>query len=255
MINVGKRIVAVGLASLAIGAVATPSAHAQETIRVGMYPVLPWGDDPADGICHDLMNAIGDHAGVAIEFVIGDATSLGGFLLDGTVDANCTGLGAGMSTRQRGYVFTGSYATGGTTLVALSSDTTPYTSDDYQGRRVGTIASIGGWITMLEEGGAAMPIPTYPTATAGLEAVVAGEIDAFLVADAAFGYGHDVRGLWPELESVETYVSPSDFHPAIAVVPGNTELLGLLQNALEELKRDGVVQEIAENWGVRAPLY
>jgi polar amino acid transport system substrate-binding protein len=153
-----------------------------------------------------------------------------------------------------GLSFTGPLFTISEGIAVRATDTTAYrTLADLQGKRVGAPVNTV-YVTMLQNAGFT-DVRTYANAAEGNGAVIAGEIDVFLQSGPGFLYQHNIAGLWPELRLVDTYVPTTSTVGAIAVRRGDTELLGVLQDAIEAIKADNGLVPILERWALAAPPF
>lgn len=244
------------IAGLAIASLATFafSAEAQTPLRAGIYNLKPFGGDPADGYCFDLINEMAQRVGWTVEFVPMSATDLVARLAAGDIDFNCSALAATNARREQGIVFSGPILTNRDALIVRADDTGTYTGvADLQGRRLGAPVN-SAFLQTLQNAGFAN-VTAYPGLPEAIAALNAHEIDGFITISTLFQYNHDALGQWQEVKAAEGWVPLSTNYGTFAVETGNTELLGVIQNALEGMKLDGTLNTLADEWAVpRAPF-
>lgn len=137
-------------------------------------------------------------------------------------------------------------------MIVLSTDTTPYTSfRDLAGQPVGATDGAAAYIAVLASVGV-VPARLYPTNADAVRGLIAGEVKAVIQGGPAIRYAQ-AQGQFPEVREVETYSSIRVGYAALAVRDEDTELLGILQAALERLKQQGVVASLTARWGLGNP--
>lgn len=248
------------LAVLGVGSVLSIAASAAQaqTLRVGMINITPFGaPPPGGGYCADLMGAIAEKTGMQFEFSFLAIPEVLPALTANTIDIACQALSPSNELRAMGIAFTSSTFTNYDVLVVPETDTTPYTTAaDFRGQPVGALNGtpyVGMWRNAGVED---VRTPTGAPGTPNLyDMLRSGEIKAGIIAGAAFRYQHDVLGIAAGIRVVETYVPLVRAYPALAVRNTDTELLGVLQGALEALKADGTVATLIDQWGLFAPPF
>ena len=194
-----------------------------------------------EGIDVEIAYAIAEKLG--LELVIDDMD------FDGALIAVQQGLSdvvlAGLTyTEERDLVmdFTDSYAKGiQVVIVPEGSDIT--TIDDLEGKQIGCQRGTTGYIYCSdtpENGGygdeAVTPFDDGATA---VQALLAGQVDCVVIDNAP---AQEYVKANPGLKILDTEFANEDY--CIAVNEGNTALLEAVNNALKELQKDGVVDEI-----------
>jgi putative glutamine transport system substrate-binding protein len=96
---------------------------------------------------------------------------------------------------------------------------------------------------MIEESGLNIKIETYPDYPIIVGALKKGEVDAFCTVRAAlFGY------LNKNLEIMEETFHPGSY--GIAIKLGNQDLLDYLNSFLSELRSDGTLEQLKNQWNL-----
>ncbi len=240
-----------GMAVLAVSIVgAAGLAHAQDTLRAGIFINPPFGGTPPGGYCYDLMEEIAARTSLTFEYfpmVVGDLITKVGA---GETDIECSALGPTPERRALGVVFTGPILTNQEAIVVRAGDATAYVSlADFQGLKTGAAQGSANF-TQLSNAG--LNVTAFPSSTEGMAALLAGEIDAYMTAAPE---AMSIAQTEPGLRMVDTYVATRIGYGMIGVHEGNISLLGTVQNALENMKADGSLAEIAGRWGIPLPPF
>jgi polar amino acid transport system substrate-binding protein len=243
-----KRLSA-AFGAFAITAGSILSAHAQDdSIRVAVFTADPFG-----GYCEELMTAIADRAGLTIaEFQPTVVADMVPAIAEGTADVLCSGLSPTTERREAGLAFTSAILTGPTVIVVLATNDTVYaTLADFAA--AGAVIGAEAVSAMLQEAG--VETREYRTNEEFHAALVSGEITGWMRSGVSFGYQQAVLGEWQDLKLAEGYVPTQIGYGTIAVHNTNTALLGQMQAALEAVKADGTLAEIAGRWGMPLPPF
>ena len=246
-----KRLT-IAAAAVAILTVGAFSAHAQDaSIRVAVFTA-----DPFRGYCEELMPILAERAGLQIsefqETVVADMMPA---VADGTVDVLCSGLPPTTQAREAGLAFTSAILTSQETVAVLSDNNNVY-------RTFGDFAAAGA-IIGAERGtsfnqilaDAGVTVREYATTDEIYAAVRAGEITGWIRSAASFFYNQAALGNYTDLKQAEGYIPTLLSYAALAVHQDNTALLGQIQAALESVKADGTLAEIAARWGMPLPPF
>jgi ABC-type amino acid transport substrate-binding protein len=114
---------------------------------------------------------------------------------------------------------------------------------DLAGKVVGTLAGTAT-AKELEELENLKDVKLFETDLLGLEALEKGEIDAYI------GYRHstwdNIKKTGKEAEMVTEFGATVDL--GIGVKKGNTELLNNVNKALEEMQKDGTLENLEKEW-------
>jgi ABC-type amino acid transport substrate-binding protein len=228
-------------------------ANAQETLKVGIWNQNPFGGDPPGGFCHDLLEAIAEITGLTFEY-LPTADWRGTFdrVGAGELDLQCTAGGATDERRALGLAFAGpTMSNFNTVIVRADEDTRAATLSELAaaGKRIGTNDNPTR-LGLLDA--AEVDYAVFPTAPDVRAAILAGELDAWLVngAEALIFVSEE-----PRLRIVDTFATLGTSYGMIAVASDNHLLLGTIQSALDAVKLDGVLAEIAARWGVPLPPF
>jgi polar amino acid transport system substrate-binding protein len=229
----------------------TGSVAAQESpLRVAIFTADPFG-----GYCHELMSAIAERAGLEIaEFQPTVVPDMVPAVANGTADVLCSGLGPTTERRQAGLAFTSAILTNQETIVVLADNDNVYRSfADF----VAAGAVIGGetgsnFVNIAAAAG--VEVRTWATNEELEAALHAGEITGWIRSYPSFAF-RQAQGDYADLKHAEGYIPSQTSFGAIAVQQSRTELLGIIQAALEGLKADGALAEMAPRWGLPLPPF
>lgn len=227
------------------------TAQAQTTtLRAGIFINPPFGGTPPGGYCFDLMNEIGERTGLTFEYfpmVVADLIAKVG---TGETDIECSALGPTPERRALGVVFTGPIMTSSEAMIVRADDTTAYrTLADFQGKRV---AGAEGSANFTQLANAGLNPIAVPATSQAIPALLAGELDAIMTNAVEIA---TLVAANPGLRGVDTYVATRIAYGFIAVRKDEVLLLGQVQNALELMKEDGTLAEIAGRWGIPLPPF
>jgi ABC-type amino acid transport substrate-binding protein len=216
-------------------------------LRVGMdasYPPFEMVNEQNEivGFDVDLANAIGERLGLEMAFVNMAYDTLFDALLVGQVDVLISALVAAPELEGKAYFSTPYFNDGERLVVPVGSAVG--TMDDLEGRTVAVEYGSGGdvearrWERRLSD----LTIVREDDSGAALLAVTEGRADAALVdgISARLGVGQD------ENLALADQVTESLF--AVAVQPDSPTLLARMNEAVDELIRDGTVSELTEKW-------
>jgi ABC-type amino acid transport substrate-binding protein len=222
-----------------------------ETLRVGSaFPDPPFNGMPDDrGLDIDLMEAIAEKLGAAVEFIPYTGADFNG-IFDGLgADYECVAAGTTVtSERERQATFVPPYLISGQ---ALAVDTTRLprvrSVDDLDGLTIGvqqgnTSQPIAERL-VAEGKAAAVRVYDYGAIRTALTDLTTGACDAFMkLAPVLTELVKAVQGV----EVVQRGISVENI--AIAVAIGDQALLGRLTVAQAELEDDGTLQRIRGKW-------
>ncbi|AEV75811.1 periplasmic component of amino acid ABC-type transporter/signal transduction system [Mycolicibacterium rhodesiae NBB3] len=222
-----------------------------ETLRVGAaFPDPPFNGMPDDsGLDIDLMQAIAEKLGAAVEFVSYDGADFNG-IFNGLGSAyDCVTAGTTVTPeREQQATFVPPYLISGQ---ALAVDTTRLPQvrsvDDLEGLTIGvqqgnTSQPIAERL-VAEGKAAAVRVYDYGAIRTALTDLTTGACDAFMkLAPVLTELVKAVQGV----EVVQRGISVENI--AIAVAIGDQALLGRLTLAQAELEDDGILQRIRGKW-------
>lgn len=193
------------------------------------------------GIDIDIIKTIGEMKGFEVEIqdIAFDATIPA--VMSNKADFAMSGMTV-TEDRLKNVDFTHTYQTAiQSVVVAPGSDIK--TLDDLKGKKIGVIEGYTGDLYATEEFGEAN-IERYHKNTDGFQALKSGRIDAFIIDDqVAVALVKEDGGKFTILDSAyatEEY--------AIAVKKGNTEILEMLNSAIDEMKSNGELQKIIDKY-------
>jgi ABC-type amino acid transport substrate-binding protein len=203
------------------------------------------------------MGAIAERTGMQFEFSFLGVPEFIPALTGNGIDVLCSGLAPTNGLRAAGLAFTSAIFTNSDGLIVLATDNTPYTTaTDFRGQPVAALAGtpyVGVWTNAGVDN---VITATGPTGATDIYALLrSGEVKAAVVAAGAFLYQQRMLGQGEGIRLVETYIPAATNYPALAVRSADTELLGVLQAALESLKADGTVAMLVERWFLTAPPF
>lgn len=253
---IGRSVIAAAALSVAALGMLAP-ANAQDALKVGIWNNNPFGGDPPGGYCHDLLEAVGQVAGLTFEY-LPTADWRGTFdrVGAGELDLQCTAGGATNDRRALGLAFAGPILSNFQTAVVRAEDDTQATTlaeFAAAGMRIGVNdnPTRQGLLDAAGVDYTAIGAGAQGNAEVGA-AVLAGELDVWFVNGAeALGFVTDEPGL----RIVDTFLPLGTSYGMIGVAVDNYLLLGTIQSALDQLKLDGTMAEIAGRWGVPTPPF
>lgn len=249
-----KRWLASGLIGTVLAIGAASSAQAQETLRAGGTPsgipftFLDTQTNEITGAMVDLIEALGDDMGYAIEVQESQFNALIPSLRSGKIDIISAAM---LKTPERAEV------------VSFSDDVYPYgegvvVSADYEGE-INTLEDLSGevigaqvgttYVEQLNEKGIFPEIRNYDTLADMMRDVSLGRIVAG-VGDAPIMSYQLSQNRFPELKLAENYEQEMVGHIGLAVAQDNPDLLDEVNTSLAKLKENGTVDAIFEEWGL-----
>ena len=204
-------------------------------------PYEYWDGNVIKGIDIDIINTIGKMKGFEVEImdIAFDATIPA--VMNGKADFAMSGMTV-TEDRKQNVDFTHPYQT------AIQSVIVPKNGDikeisDMKGKMVGVVEGYTGDLFATEEFGEEH-ILRYPKTTDGFQALVAGKIDCYVmddqVAKALVAGNEENFTILDSAYVLEEY--------AIAVKKGNSEVLNMLNDAIDEMKANGELQKIIDSY-------
>ena len=204
-------------------------------------PYEYWDGNVIKGIDIDIINTIGKMKGFDVEImdIAFDATIPA--VMNSKADFAMSGMTV-TEDRKQNVDFTHPYQT------AIQSVIVPKNGDiksiaDMKGKMIGVVEGYTGDLFATEEFGEEH-ILRYPKTTDGFQALATGKIDCYVMDDQvakALVAGNEAN--FTILDSayvLEEY--------AIAVKKGNTEVLNMLNDAIDEMKANGELQKIIDSY-------
>jgi polar amino acid transport system substrate-binding protein len=193
------------------------------------------------GIDIDIIKKIGEMKGFEVEImdIAFDATIPA--VMNGKADFAMSGMTV-TEDRKQNVDFTHTYQTAIQNVI-VPSNSPIKTIDDMKGKKIGVIEGYTGDLYATEDFGEEF-ISRYHKNTDGFQSLKSGRIDAFVIDDqVAKALVAEDGGDYKILDSayaLEEY--------AIAVKKGNTEILNMLNSAIDELKSNGELQKIINKY-------
>jgi|GEM_PF-832887 len=242
--------------TLMIGVIAVMPVNAQDddlTIVVGTnaeYPPFESvdEDDNIIGFDIDLMNAIAEDAGITVEYVNTRWDGIFVALGEGEFDAV---ISAATITEEREEIidFTDPYFNAGQ-AIAVTADLADSVStpEDLVGLRVGVQLGTTGDEFASEIDG--VEVVRFDEITLAFQALGEGEVDAILNDGPTSA---DIIANNPDLNAVIVGDPLTTEYYGIAVNPERSDVLDILNVALENVIADGTYAEIFEEWFGQAP--
>jgi polar amino acid transport system substrate-binding protein len=259
------------VATLGMGIVAAPAATAQEATPsaefladIGDDSVLTNCVDPSFppmeyfenqeatepiGFDIDLVAAVGERLGVAVEQIPTEFTGLLPALEAGRCDIVASGL---YLTAERLATFDAQpYYDTSVVLLTRADNAEIASPDDLEGKTVAVRAGTN-YINILDdlnarfasEGKTAMTIQPYPKQTDAIQQLVVGRADATITQDTEAAFRESAQP--GEFKIAYTYPDTQTF--GIYFRPEATALKAALATAVEAMRDDGTIAGIAETW-------
>lgn len=250
-----KAVLLGAMLSAALAALpAAPPALAQQTLRVGATPTgmpftfLDTKTGTIQGMMVDLITAIGQENGLAVEIQPMQFSTLVPALTTGKLDA----VSAAMlitPVRQQVIDFSAPVYTYGEGLVVPAADKRDIAdAKELAGGTVG--AQVGtAYVEPLKKLGVFADVRVYDTSPDILRDVAAGRLQGgfadFPIVAYAIG-----QGSYPGLRLVRSYKPMMVGSIGIAVRKGEPELLAKVNASLERMRGDGRLRAILDKWGL-----
>lgn len=216
------------------------------TIRIGLegtYRPYAFHDDTGElvGFEKDIADAISEGLGVTPEFVETEWDSLIAGLDVDRYDLVINNVGI-TPERQEAYAFTEPYATS-IGRIAVPADSDIQTVEDLEGAQAAQTAT-SNWAQQMEELGAeVMPVQGFAEA---IELVVQGRADATANDFISFQTYQEEH---PDAEfRVLDADLPTDVTVGVIMQQGQDALLAEVNSILDEMKSDGSLTDIYEEW-------
>ena len=206
------------------------------------FPPYEFHDgDKIVGIDAEIAQAIADELGMTLEIEDVAFDSIIPEIVSGKADMALAGMTV-TEDRKASVDFSDTYATA-SQMIIVKEDSKIAGPDDLKGVTVGVQLGTTGdiYVSDLEADGTT--VERYNKGFEAVQALSQGKIDAVVIdGEPAKTFVSESEGLkiLDEAFTVEEY--------AIAVKKGNTELLDKINGALKELKEDGTVDDIMNNY-------
>lgn len=234
--------------------VASATAQAQTVYKVGSTPTgtpftfLDAKTNTIQGMMVDVIEAIGKEAGFKVEIQPMQFSALIAALTSGKIDIISAAM-YGSPERAKVVDFSQNVYAYGEGLVVPASDGKDYTGiDGLKGKKIG--AQIGTrYVDHMKASGVFAEVNAYDSLPDIMRDVGNGRLDAGAGDYPILAYNL-AQGRFPKLRLVKSY-KPAVVGPInIAVKQGNAELLGKINTALANMKKDGRFDAILTKWGL-----
>ena len=243
------RIVAIVAASLWA---ATPLAHAQAPIKVGITPAgqpasgLNSETKKPEGFAVEILQAVAADAGLGIRFEPMPFGELQQALLDRKIDVIAGSFGI-TPERQKVVDFTHPYGSYRDVLIVKASDPAAYTSvADLKGAKIATSRG-SSYVKPLEAAGAQLSLSATPPDS--IAALQAGTVDG--IVDNGLQLNFLLRSAdKANFRTVPSYQPILVGYLAFAVRKGDADLQATIDHSLSKLEASGTVASIKARWGL-----
>ncbi|RZM81983.1 basic amino acid ABC transporter substrate-binding protein [Leptolyngbya iicbica] len=228
---------------------ATDSANTEEatgTLTVATEPAFPpfeFQDENGElaGFDIDLMNAIGETAGLEVQFESLPFDGIIPALQAGTVDAAISGMTI-TEERLQTVDFSRPYVKAGLAIAVQADNTEVATLDDLQDKRIAVQIGTTGAETAAEIPGA--ELSTFDSAPLALQELANGNVDA-VINDAPVTLDAIASGNIDGLKVVGELLTTEFYGIALPKGSPNVEVIN---NALMTMMEDGTYAEIYQKW-------
>lgn len=222
------------------------NAQAEETLKVGMsgsyFPFTFVEQDQLKGFEVDVMEAVGERMGVDVEFVTASFSGLFGMLESGRIDTIANQITI-TPEREQKYLFTEPYVYDGAQVVVKRGNQEIQSIEDLGGKSVAV--NLGSnYEQLLRELPYAdeIDIRTYDS---NIEQDTAlGRVDAFVMDRVSASQVIKEKGLPLQLVGQPF----SAIHNALPFRQQDAELRDAVDAALQELREDGTLRAISQQW-------
>lgn len=223
-----------------------PEEAATGTLVVATEPAFPPFESQAangdlEGFDIDLMNAIGEQAGLEIQYESLPFDGIIPALQAGTVDAAISGMTI-TAEREENIDFSDPYFKAGLAIAVQESNEEIQSFEDLENKRIAVQIGTTGADQAGEVPGA--DISTFDSAPLALQELAIGNVDA-VVNDAPVTLYAIKSGNLNDLKVVGELVTEEFYGIAL---PSDSENLEVINQALDELIANGTYAEIYQTW-------
>ena len=193
-----------------------------------------------DGIDMAIAQKIGEKAGVEVEMQSMEFDSLLVALQNGQIDATIAGMTV-TEERAKSVDFSTPYYTA-TQVMIVKEDSDIAKASDMEGKGIAVVQGYTGETCVSEMG---YDYEAFKKGTECVMELVNGKCDVVVIDSAtAEKYVADNKGL-KIVEDMDAFASEEY---AIAVQKGNTELLDIINSAIDEMLADGTISELSAKY-------
>lgn len=233
--------------STASGSSSADSAISAKTLRVGMEgtyaPYTYHGDDgKLTGFEVDVANAIGEKMGYKVEFVECDWDSMFEALNNNKFDVIMNQVTI-TDEREKSYDFSTPYIYTRPVLIVASSNNTIKSFSDIKGLRAAE-GLTSNYNAIAQSYGAT--IVGQDEVAMALQCIITGDADCVINDLLTYSYWTKQTG---DTTSLKIAAQSDDVtSSAVVMAKGRDELKGLINNAIEELLKDGTISKISQTY-------
>lgn len=222
------------------------SGASGEVLKVATEPAFPpfesqGPDGDLVGFDIDLMNAIGEEAGMEIQFESLPFDGIIPALQAGTVDAAISGMTI-TEERAKTVDFTRPYIKAGLAIAVQDDNTAVKSLDDLKGKKIAVQIGTTGASQAAEIEGA--QISTFDSAPLALQELANGNVDA-VINDAPVTLDAIASGNIKGLTVVGELLTEEYYGIAL---PKDSDNLAVINNAIATMMSDGTYAEIYQKW-------
>lgn len=193
------------------------------------------------GIDASIMQEVAKRLGLTLEIQNMKFDSLPSALNGKTIDCIAAGFTINPD-RQESMDFTDSYYTAKQTIIVNSSSSVK-TKDDLAGKKVGVQTGTTGESDADDVVGKDK-VSGYDSGALAVQALLSGQVDAVIIDDTPASEYKNQQG--DKISLIENQFDPEDY--GIAVCKGNTSLQKAINGALADMKSDGTLQQIIDQF-------
>jgi ABC-type amino acid transport substrate-binding protein len=253
MATMKHRILWAGVV-IALWAIASSPASAQQTVRVGVATIgapFSFHDDATNrdqGLMVDLINEIGKTANLKLQLQPTTFASILQALITSKIDVIAATLPVIPQLKmQIGYSQT--VYTDFDALIVAKSDSTQYaTYDDLKGKVLGLQKGIVPLTNLHTD--LYPKIRIYDGGPDVMRALVAGDVDVGVANRSIAGYQLMI-GAFPTLQLVPSFKPTTFGDIAFGLRKDDARLTGIVDDALGKVRAAGTLKTILEKWGVQ----
>lgn len=193
------------------------------------------------GIDASIMQEVAKRLGLTLEIQNLKFDSLSSALTGKTIDCIAAGFTI-RPDRQETLDFTDSYYTAKQTII-INTNSSVKTKDDLKGKKIGAQSGTTGFddagnVTDKDK------VIGYDSGALAVQALLSSQVDAVVIDDTPANEYKSQQG--DKINLIENQFDPEDY--GIAVNKGNTDLKNAINNALKDMKSDGSLQKIIDQF-------
>lgn len=193
------------------------------------------------GIDASIMQEVAKRLGLTLEIQNMKFESLSSALKGKTIDCIAAGFTV-TPDRQEEMDFTDSYYTAKQTII-VSSTSSIKTKDDLKGKKVGAQTGTTGESDAGDVIGKDKVVG-YDSGALAVQALLSGQVDAVIIDDTPANEYKTQQG--DKISLIENQFDPEEY--GVAVCKGNTDLQKAINGALKDMKSDGTLQKIIDQF-------